>query len=364
MDVTAVIPTRGRPRELQRTLEALSGLAGDGEVVIVDNASDEPVRAPRRLGNGWLVRLLRNEENAWAAARNRAAQVALGRWLLMLDDDSAPMDDRWLTDLKSTSDDVVAIGAEVLLPDGRHEAGGLPEVIVGCGALVRTAAFLQAGGYDEHFEYYGEETDLCARLFEHGGRVMHTRRFRVLHRRSEVGRDIASIVERLACNEAIVVHRYAPADVYAEEMQVALSRRRAVAERECVVDAFARGLARFDARHADEPRTPLDKDVWDRLTGQAFADRSVAGLPKGRYSVVMPPGPPGKHGERLVWALQAADRWCEDVRDADGIVVGTLAPSAALTAARELDAVYPERPVHAVSPLAASMVDLDDVADG
>ena len=364
MDVTAVIPTRSRPQELERTLDDLGRLVGDGEVVIVDNASAEPVNVPRRLSNGWPVRVLRNEANAGAAARNQAAQVALGRWLLMLDDDSAPTDDRWLVDLGSTQSDVVAIGAEILLPDGRHEVGGLPEVIVGCGALVRTDAFLEAGGYDPSFEYYGEEADLCARLIARGGSVTHSRRLRVLHRRSEIGRDVASIIERLACNDAMVVHRYAPTDAYAEEMRTALSRRRAVAEREQALDAFARGLARFDARRAEEPRTPLDHEGWDRLTGQAFACRSITDLPGARYAVAMPPGPPGKHGERLVAALKDAGRWCEDVLQADGIVVGTLAPSGALTAARALCATYPERPVHAMSPLAASLAGLDGVADG
>src|SRR5262249_37290126 len=42
----------------------------------------------------------------------------------------------------------------------------------GCGSLVRRAALLRAGGYDERFFIYGNERDLSARLLSDGGRIL------------------------------------------------------------------------------------------------------------------------------------------------------------------------------------------------
>ncbi|MHC5022859.1 MAG: glycosyltransferase family 2 protein [Planctomycetota bacterium] len=172
--ISFVLPTRDRPRELRATLAAVAALpanvhdeVGGAEVIVVENASSTPVQLPSSLENGMPLRLLRRPDNEGAAARNVAAESARGDWLLMLDDDSAPLDAGHVQVAREAPSDVAAIGAEILLPDGSHEAGGLPEVFIGCGALIRREAFLDVGGYDPSFEFYVEEYDLCARLISH-----------------------------------------------------------------------------------------------------------------------------------------------------------------------------------------------------
>ncbi len=354
MFATIVIPTRSRPAELARTLALLAEQdAGEHgcEIIIVDNASDPPALAPDELANGWGVRTVRLARNAGAAARNTAAAHATGEWLLMLDDDSAPLDDGWVAAARNAHRDTLAIGAEVLLPDGRHEAGGLPEVVVGCGALVRREAFLGCGGYDESFEYYGEETDLCARLIGTGGRVGYDAGFRILHRRSESERDLSRIIERLTRNEALTIWRYAPDHELDQWLERTLARRCAVAAREGVSAAYEKGEGAFRRRAASEPRRPLALDHWDRLTGMAFVLGWLRESRAHACAVRMPTGAPGKHPEVIAAALKREGVYAQEVSSADAVVAGTLAPGLALDAAAALRAEIQTAPIVAITPL-------------
>jgi GT2 family glycosyltransferase len=194
--ISYLLPTRDRHDRLQQTLAALAQLdgpahddIGGAELIIVDNASRQPLEAPRRLANGIEVRVLRRVSNEGAAARNAGAAIARGEWLIMLDDDSFPLDCGHLHAIADAEDDVAAIVAEIMLCNGRRESGGLPEVIIGCGAAIRTEAFLSVQGYDPTFDYYAEEYDLCAKLILSGWRIVHDFRFRVMHEKTSAGRD-------------------------------------------------------------------------------------------------------------------------------------------------------------------------------
>ena len=97
--ISYIIPTRNRHQELAKTLDAIDRLGrqigmGGAEVIVADNASDTPVRLPEQLPCGTGVRTVRLDENSGTAARNIAARHADERsdWLIMLDDDSAPLD--------------------------------------------------------------------------------------------------------------------------------------------------------------------------------------------------------------------------------------------------------------------------------
>ena len=355
MLVSAVIPTRDRAADLARTLTAL-GRAGEGvrgEVVIADNGSRGGAAAPGTLSCGWPVRVIVLGENRGAAARNAAAEAARGQWLLMLDDDSAPARPGWAACLADAAPGTAAIGGDIRLTDGKREAGGLPEVFVGCGALVRRAAFLETGGYDASFGYYGEETDLCARLIASGWRITHDARLRVVHRRSERGRDIGTIVERLARNECLTVHRYAPGAHRQEWIDRTAARRRTVAEREGVIGSYEQGMAAFREAEESEPRTPLGEAAWDRLTGRAFVRRWIAErLASGKRAAVrMPAGAPGKHAFVIEEELELAGSLEPEAENADVIVAGTLAPGLAIDAAARLRREHSGKRVEAASSL-------------
>ncbi|MEM8835309.1 MAG: glycosyltransferase [Planctomycetota bacterium] len=348
--IDIVIPTRDRPHELARTLDRLDALTAESTIFVIDNASHAPLDVPARLPRGSRIELIRLDRNAGTAARNIAAHASNAEWLLVLDDDSSPRVP-WQPIVNSDDPTVAAIGADIALPTGAREAGGLPEVFVGCGALLRRQAFLDAGGYDESFGYYAEETDLCARLIAGGHRIAFDANFRVEHRRAETNRSVAHIVERLARNETLVIHRYAPADQRDEWVERTLARRRQIAEREACAEAFERGRAAFELAARNEDRQPLSRTQWDRLIGRAFVRTAIESLRTLRVAVEMPAGAPGKHADVILYECERIGCQLVEIGEAEVIVAGTLAPGLALDAAERLRARHPSAAVVALSPL-------------
>lgn len=323
-DVAFVLPTRNRADRLAATLARLADLpaapVGRGgrrltwEVIVVDNASNDPasVRSvvPDRLPHGPRVRFVPAERNLGAAARNRAAAATTAPLLCMLDDDSWPVDagvfavaDDWLAVLASSAAMTAttaataatpstspsgaapadlartfAIGARITLGSagGEPERGGLPEVFVGCGVLIRRDLLLSVGGFDETFEYYAEEYDLCARLIACGWGMRHDARLHIVHEKDAGGRDMDRILRLLVRNNGWVNERSTPARLLDREHARLVTRYRTVAEREGAMRGFELGLAELEATRASERasprRLPLSEAAWRRFMGQAAVE--------------------------------------------------------------------------------------------
>ncbi len=92
-----VIPTVDRRSELARCLAAIERLDYPREayeVIVVDDGGREPVDQTRTG-----VQVIRQPNAGPAAARNRGATAARGRWVAFTDDDCEPAAD-WLRELK------------------------------------------------------------------------------------------------------------------------------------------------------------------------------------------------------------------------------------------------------------------------
>lgn len=348
-----VLPTRGRPHVLACTLDRLARLQhlpGEAEVVIVDNASTPAAVAPRFLSNGIPVRLIRLSENRSAAARNVGVEHAAGEWIVMLDDDSSPLDaDGLLSSLQDAAPDVAAVQAEIYLPSPGQlldpsreirrteltlrESGGLPEVIIGCGCAIRREAFNQVGGYDPSFDYYAEEYDLSAKLLLAGHRVTLDRRFGVLHEKSSERRSFGRIIRRLVRNNAWVNRRYAPASEMQHEHEHLITRYWAIARKEHSLLGYLHGYSELLVTLAEQPRTPMPTEIWDRFTGLAAARDALmhenATRPLGRVALINE----GKNAHLVRRALQ--DMYIDFApsrSDADTLVIATLSPGPMLSA--------------------------------
>ncbi len=346
--ISFVIPTRDRPEQLAQTLAALGRLGplaalGGAEVLIVDNASVTPVLTEATLNSGVPIRVIRREINQGAAARNTAAWQAdpASRWLVMLDDDSQPIDDGFVAALSEAPCDVGAVAAEILLPtlpgeEGqppRHEAGGLPEVFVGCGVAIRRDAFLKLGGYDPAFDYYAEEYDLSAKLLLAGYRVVFDRRFRVLHSKAANHRRFSLIIRRLVRNNGWVAQRYAPDEMRTAELHEVVSRYASIAFREKVLGGYCLGLGELVCSLGRQVRCPMPGPFFDRFTGLEHARRGLLAAhqiaPLGRVAVV----DPGKNAWAVARAVaEMGLHLAADPRDAETLVIGTLSPGPLLDA--------------------------------
>jgi GT2 family glycosyltransferase len=142
----------------------------------------------------------------YGGAANLAAGQAIGEWLFFLNPDALAAPDCLELLLEAVDGpDVVAAGAQLLLPDGRVNAGenpinlagfswsggygrppehGLPRdtaAVSGAAMLVRREAFLRAGGLCQTFFLYVEDTDLAWRLRLAGGRVRYCPQATAVH---------------------------------------------------------------------------------------------------------------------------------------------------------------------------------------
>ncbi len=190
---TVVVPTYRRPRQLEKCLEALTGLEYPRElfeVIVVDDGSDSPPEElVRHFDRRLAVTLLEQEHAGPAAARNRGADRARGEVLAFTDDDCAPAAD-WLDKLSAhfavRPDSVVGGRTLNSLPDNpyatasqlltdylyeycqRHEKDW--QFFASNNLAIRTEQFRAIGGFDTRSfkRSAAEDRDLCERLLEHG----------------------------------------------------------------------------------------------------------------------------------------------------------------------------------------------------
>jgi hypothetical protein len=315
--------------------------------VVVDNASRERARPPEELAGRVPVRVIRLEENLGAAARNIGVRAASpdAQWVVMLDDDSVPIDGAFVDLLARQPGDVSAVMADIVLPDGSRERGGLPEVFIGCGVAIRRGVFERLGGYDASFGYYAEEYDLAARMLIAGFRVVFEPGFGVVHRKVTGQRDMGLILSRLVRNNAWVMQRYAPDAELAARLAENEQRYRAIAAKEGVVPAFEAGADEVRRTLGTQPRTPMPEALWRRFTGEAAAQAAIAEQIKRlrdargpRACVTVCVVERGKND----WAIdrvlagqaeQGVARVTSDLHAAEAVVIGTMSPGPMLDAA-------------------------------
>jgi GT2 family glycosyltransferase len=197
--VSVVVPARDAARTLPRTLPALAELApAADEIVLVDNAStDDTGRqlAAFAVGRANVV-VLQEPRRGASVARNTGARAASGDVVAFTDADCCPRTD-WLAGLTAPLADpsVGAVAGRLTStpPIGvvetfsslftlqapavasRHTrwtpwAGGFPTANL---AVRRELLVHRLGGFDESVAIYGEDYDLCARLYATGAAIAY-----------------------------------------------------------------------------------------------------------------------------------------------------------------------------------------------
>jgi len=178
--LSVIVLSYNRKDVLRRTLGHLRAIlptiTGESETIVVDNNSTDQ-SAEMVAAEFPAVRLLRLPDNVGVAAFNRAAEIAKGQFLLILDDDAWP--DRpslqAALDYLRPEDDVYASVAFMPV----HPATGVVEwpfldrpqtywPFMGCGNLVRKSAWDHVGGYEESYFLYRNDTDLALKFLESG----------------------------------------------------------------------------------------------------------------------------------------------------------------------------------------------------
>jgi len=223
-DASVLIVNWNAGRLLHQCLEAIPAALGamTGEVVVVDNAStdgsvDDVPRAP------WLTIARRPDNAGFAAGTNHAARLAGGRYLLLLNPDTACRPDSIATMARflDANPDVAAVGPRLLHADGRPQrscwrgypgvktalidalylwklprlpfvrsseiapaASGAPldvDHLLGACMLVPRGAWERVGPLDDGYFLFFEETDWCRRAKAAGYRIAHLPAAVVVH---------------------------------------------------------------------------------------------------------------------------------------------------------------------------------------
>ncbi len=181
-----VIPTYNRPEQLRRCLDGVAALETQKdrfEVIVVDDGSRTPVDdVVDEFRTNLNIRLMRQENQGPATARNVGAAAANGDYLVFIDDDCVPEPD-WLT----------RIGRRLALSPLTGVGGGATDRIGNCCTTAHQALmdylyatfnanpeqahfcatnnlclprefFAELGGFATSFRYAaGEDRDFCDR---------------------------------------------------------------------------------------------------------------------------------------------------------------------------------------------------------
>jgi GT2 family glycosyltransferase len=203
--VTAVVVSYRSPRLPDTLNSLLQQSCAVHEVLLVDNDPQDPLEGIEGVSE--KLRVLRPGANlGYTGAANLAAREATGEWLWFLNPDAVAAGDCLATLLAAVdSHDVVVVGAQVLLPDGRVNAGANPvnlagiswsggygrprehapprdvAAVSGASLLVRRERFLELGGLCPFFFMYVDDTDLAWRVRLGGGRVRYCPAAVVVH---------------------------------------------------------------------------------------------------------------------------------------------------------------------------------------
>lgn len=225
--VTACIVTWNSREQIGRCIDALlasQGIAGEIQIVVVDNDSADGTAAFVREAYGARVTLIANDANRYyAAGNNQAFAVAEGEHVLILNPDAYVEPDCLATLLGALESDsgIAAVAPRLILPDGsvqrscrrfpapcwllceaallrralpRTRAFGgyfygewdyadareVDQPMTSC-MLLRSAELRALGGFDESFEMFFNDVDLCYRLRERGGRIRFVPEATCLH---------------------------------------------------------------------------------------------------------------------------------------------------------------------------------------
>jgi len=198
----------------------LAPLPFEARVVVVENASGDD--APD-LAAATGADVIRNDVNAgFGAAANQGAATGDADLILFLNPDAVilPSDLELLVKALDADPGLAAVGPRLVSPEGAEqqpwwpfpspartwaEAFGLHRLrpkgpggdqegfVVGACLLVRRVAFDALGGFDPRFWLYGEEADLCRRLWDAGWRVRLVSEAAATHIGGASGDSIAGV---------------------------------------------------------------------------------------------------------------------------------------------------------------------------
>lgn len=166
-----------RLAETRTTTEALIRLCkdhSDYEIIAVDNGSSDGTAEFLRQQSALSSLLL--SENLGIAGYNEGFKKARGDYILVLDDDSCPVDFNGIEQTLMRMDQHPAVGVtacKIQSPDGtlqwswhlpEQQVYGVSPFFIGCGFIIRRTLFEAIGWYPESFFLYQNEIEVSFKV--------------------------------------------------------------------------------------------------------------------------------------------------------------------------------------------------------
>ncbi len=210
--VSVVVNTYNRAASLRRTVDGLARLDHRRfEVVVVNGPSQDGTEAVLEEYAG-RIKVGRCSDRNLSRSRNIGIRMAAGDLVAFIDDDAYP-DPAWLDDLAAGFDshEVAAVGGPVWDHTGTHlqtkyitadrigmassvshppnptmylgrPYGAHFVTLIGVNSMFRRDPLVEIGGFDETYDYFLDETDVCVRLVDAGWLVRALDRGYVYHK--------------------------------------------------------------------------------------------------------------------------------------------------------------------------------------
>ena len=212
--VTIIIPTKNNYKILKRCLDSInqSTLYINFEIIVVDNDSGDELK---QYYNSLKCTVLNFNDNFnFSKMNNYAVKHAKGDFLLFLNDDTKVLERNWLNNLVSVCNQngVGAVGPKLLFSNNTIQHAG--SVILETGAsfhpfqhifynsdlhfnflnvtrecsavtgaclITKKEVFDRIDGFDDNFDVYYGDTDLCLKIINSGLSVLYTPNVKLLH---------------------------------------------------------------------------------------------------------------------------------------------------------------------------------------
>ncbi len=343
--VSIVICTDGRADALANTLHCLQYLEGPGfEVCVVRGPTEDRTSEVLSEWSG-RIKLARNPERNLSASRNIGIAMSAGEIVAFLDDDGLP-EPEWLQQILPAFDDPRVAGAGGIVMDHTGaraqylyasadrfgnadwqrdtpaDCFNFPlsfnfPYVQGTNSAFRRDALLAIGGFDEEYEFYLDETDVCCRLVD-SGRVIRQLPDAIVHHKflpsvirtaSRITRVLYPVLKNKLYFSLLNNRGHYPVRRAIEEMTAFVHAVEADLRNH--VDALRLPVSDLEAFRADVDRAwavGLDAGVrrQRRLLQPALLERHAAGfhefprrVPQGgrdSYVFVSQEYPPGRMG--------------------------------------------------------------------
>ncbi|MBF0259274.1 MAG: glycosyltransferase family 2 protein [Desulfamplus sp.] len=209
-----------------RTVEQLKKLCfnrKDIEIIGVDNSSKDGTQQFLESQSDWIINLSL-KENLGIEGLNRGFEKSKGEYILVLDDDSHPVDINTIDLLVQSLDRYENVGAIACkieteagtpfqtwhLPDSNVETFCESLAFVGCGFAIRRELFEKIGWFPGRYFLYQNEIDVAIKIRRLGYKIYYDPRCIIVHRNSSIGRANWRQVFYPTRNTIWLLRQYAP----------------------------------------------------------------------------------------------------------------------------------------------------------